>query len=314
MPLYGCIVALVVAASPEARADSAPPYAANIGYTVNTFSTIFSTATVDTSGAGPSGFKWYPWNFYGRHANTGAFKFNGDGSITLGGDVTGPNGQLVTAIAAKNQPKFLGTAFGGGAYIEAEFKFDPDDVAKAGSKGWPSFWSLGLEDSALGGSQWPGQPTGFRHSVEVDVFEYLYLPYNVPRNIYGAGMHDWYGIPNVTCPKGLCAQHMDSKDTKRATPIGTDLRQYHRYGLLWVPATDTTAGYVRYYFDGQPLGGDQRWTKFADQPPPPTNQAWSFGRLDQQHLVLILGTGVNEPLTIRSVNVWQASDANNLHQ
>jgi len=39
-----------------------------------------------------------------------------------------------------------------------------------------------------------------------------------------------------------------------------------------------------------------------------------FDRLDQQHLVLILGTGPNEPMSIRSVNVWQASGADNLHQ
>jgi hypothetical protein len=30
--------------------------------------------------------------------------------------------------------------------------------------------------------------------------------------------------------------------------------------------------------------------------------------------VLILGTGLNEPMTIRSVNVWQTSAAQNLHQ
>jgi hypothetical protein len=62
------------------------------------------------------------------------------------------------------------------------------------------------------------------------------------------------------------------------------------------------------------MGADRRWTKFDNQPPPPTNQPWAFGRLDQEHLVLILGTGPNEPMTIRSVNVWQASDSNNLHQ
>ena len=39
---------------------------------------------------------------------------------------------------------------------------------------------------------------------------------------------------------------------------------------------------------------------------------WTFGILDQQHVVLILGTGPGEPMTIESVNVWQASAANNL--
>jgi hypothetical protein len=47
---------------------------------------------------------------------------------------------------------------------------------------------------------------------------------------------------------------------------------------------------------------------------PPVNQPWAFGRLDHQHLVLIVGTGPNEPVTIRSVNAWQAAASNNLHQ
>jgi len=308
------VVVACSAAAIAAAADS-PPWAAAIGYTANTFSSNFTPATVDAANSGKAGFAWYPWNLFGHHANTSALKFNADNSITLMGDTTGPNGELVSATAARNAAKFVGTAFGGGAYIDAEIKFDPQDVANAATKGWPAFWSLAMEDSVLtGGTQWPGQPPGYKHSVEVDILEYLYLPYNVPRNIYGAGMHDWYGIPNVTCGHGLCAQHMQPQEPKRITPAGTDFTQYHHFGFLWVPATGTSQGYSRFYFDGQAMGADRRWTKFEGQPPPPANQPWVFGQLDQQHLVLILGTGPNEPMTVRSVNVWQASGANNLHQ
>ncbi|MGY3366181.1 hypothetical protein ACVWZL_003306 [Bradyrhizobium sp. GM2.4] len=38
----------------------------------------------------------------------------------------------------------------------------------------------------------------------------------------------------------------------------------------------------------------------------------TFSILDSQHLVLILGTGVGEPMTVKSVRVWQASDAGNM--
>jgi len=298
-----------------AFAAESPPWAAAVGYTANTFSSNFTAATVDLANSGKSGFAWYPWSLYGHHANTSALRINADGSITLMGDTTGPNGELVSATAAHNSAKFVGTAFGGGAYIDAEIKFDPEDVANAGSKGWPSFWALPIEGSVLqDGAQWQGQPPGYKHAVEADFFEYLYLPYKVPRNIYGAGLHDWYGIPNVTCGHGMCAQHMQSQEPKRITPEGTDFTQYHHFGFLWVPATDATPGYVRFYFDGQSMGPDRQWSKFVNQPPPPTNQPWAFGRLDQQHLVLILGTGPNEPMTIRSVNVWQASTSNNLHQ
>jgi hypothetical protein len=297
-----------------AHAAQSPQWAAAVGYTTNTFSTDFTSSNVDIANSGQPGFSWYPWNLYGHHANTSAFTLNPDHSITLAGDTTGPNGELVSATPANNSSKFVGTAFGGGAYIEAELKFDPDDVANAATKGWPAFWSLPIEGSVLKeGLQWQGQPPGFNHSVEVDILEYLYLPYNVPRNIYGAAMHDWFGIPNTTC-KGLCVQHMEAQEPKRKTPQGTDFTQYHRFGFLWVPATDTQRGYARFYFDGQSVGPDRLWTKFTNQPPPPTNQPWAFGKLDQQHMVLILGTGPHEPMTVRSVNVWQASASNNLHQ
>jgi hypothetical protein len=298
-----------------AAASEPPASAAAVGYTKNTLSSNFTAATVDVASSGKPGFAWYPWKLFGHPTNTSALKLNADGSITLMGDSTGPNGELVSATAANNAQKFVGTAFGGGAYIDGEIKFNPQDVANAGTKGWPSFWSLAMEDSVLlGGSQWGGQPAGYKHSVEVDFFEYLYLPYGVPRNIYGAGMHDWYGVPSVTCTRGLCAQHMQPEEPKRATPVGTDFTQYHHFAFLWVPATDTSQGYARFYFDGQAMGPDRRWAKFDNQPPPPTNQPWAFGRIDQEHLVLILGTGPNEPMTIGSINVWQATDSKNLHQ
>jgi hypothetical protein len=298
-----------------AFAANVPPQAAAVGYTVNTFSTNFTAANVDVANSANTGFSWYPWGLFGHRTNVSALVLNSDGSITLKGDTTGPNGELVSAASSKGGAQFVGTAFGGGAYIEAELKFNPDDVANAGSKGWPAFWALPLEGSLLkDGAQWQGQPRGYVHTVEADILEYLYLPYGVPRNIYGAAMHDWYGIPNVTCPRGLCAQHMRSDESKRSTPQGTDFTQYHRFGFLWVPATDAVTGYARFLFDGQMVGPERRWTKYSNQPPPPVDQPWAFGWLDQEHLILILGTGPGEPMTVRSVNVWQASALQNLHK
>jgi hypothetical protein len=313
---FACAILVGVCSFSAAAVGAAPPPgAAAVGYTVNTFSTNFTASNVDVANSGAPGYSWYPWGLFGSHTNLSAITINPDGSVTLAGDTTGPGGELMTATAANNPAKFVGTAFGGGAYIEAEFRFNPDDVARAQSKGWPAFWSLPLESSVLkGAAQWPGQAPGYMHAVEVDFFEYLYLPYNAPRNLYGAGMHDWYGIPNVTCPRGLCAQNMQPKEPQRKTPEGTNFTQYHHYGFLWVPATGAKPGYARFYFDGQSVGPDRQWAKYTGQPPPPTNQPWAFGVLDQHHLVLILGTGPNEPMTIRSVNVWQASADQNLHQ
>jgi hypothetical protein len=298
---------------PAQNTNNAPAYAAAVGYAVNTFSTTFTAVSVDLANSGKSGFSWYPWNLFGGHTNTAAVSLNADGSITLSGDATGPNGELVTATTADNAAGFVGTAFGGGAYIEAVLKFDPADVARANFAGWPSFWSLAMEGMLEGANQWPGQAPGYVHQIEADFFEYLIAPVNGQTNAYGAAMHDWYGIPGETCPPGLCQEAMPFSLGEKLAPTGTDFTQYHRYGFLWVPATASTPGYARFYLDGESMGTDQRWTLLTDQPPTPTNQPWAFGIIDQQHLVLILGTGVGEPMTIQSVNVWQASAAQNLN-
>lgn len=304
----------ITVATSTAEASAAPSYAAAVGYKTRTFSANFTSATVNTSGATKSGFLWYPYALFGRHARPSAVGLNTDGSVTLAGDTAGPNGEITSATPASNSAGFVGTAFGGGAYIEAVFKFNPNDVAAAHSKGWPSFWGLAAEGSVVNNqaNQWKGQVKGYDHQIEYDFFEYDYLPYNVPRNVYSSAIHDWYGVYNVTCP-GLCQEGTASAVSKRAAPVTTDFTQYHRYGYLWVPATATTEGYARAYFDGEPIGTDVRWTQFTNQPPAPNGQSWAFGVIDRQHLVLILGTGVSEPMTVESVTVWQASDANNLH-
>jgi hypothetical protein len=292
----------------------APAYAEAVGYTVHTFSTNFTASTVDTADTEKSGFSWYPWRLFGEHANTGAIALNDDGSVTLSGDTTGPNGELITVSPANNADGFVGTAFGGGAYIEAVFKFNPTDVAAGSAGEWPAFWSLsleGLQGSAYqDASQWPGQAVGYEHNIEADFFEYLFAQSGDPQNVYGASLHDIYGIPGVTCPPGLC--RVDSALGKIVAPVGTDFTQYHRYGFLWVPATATKSGYAAIYLDGQLAAPPQEWTQYTNQPPTPQGQPWAFGVLDQRRLMLILGTGIGEPMTIQSVNVWQASTANNL--
>jgi hypothetical protein len=67
-------------------------------------------------------------------------------------------------------------------------------------------------------------------------------------------------------------------------------------------------GYIQEYFDGAPIGRRVSWSKLKNLsaiPPTP------FGIADLQHLLLILGTGTQYPMTLRSVSVWQLSDANN---
>ena len=82
--------------------------------------------------------------------------------------------------------------------------------------------------------------------------------------------------------------------------------------MLWIPATPTRRGSFSFYFDGVQVGPTTPYAAFQDQAPPPSFfSPWLFGIIDRQHLVLILGSN-SGPLRVRSVNVWQASGANNL--
>ncbi|MGD0189775.1 MAG: hypothetical protein ABSD74_03425 [Rhizomicrobium sp.] len=244
------------------------------------------------------------------------YHFNRDGSITLTGLTGYENGgglnQLSTA-GSLGGSSWVGTAFGGGFYAEATFRFNASQVNVA--DGWPAFWADAVENCAdiESGLQWPDQPDGYNQFSETDFFEYYYTP-GKPLNDYSMTMHDWYGIWDQTCPGGWCDVNTDDSDTRTAPP-NTDWMRYHTIGFLWVPATASSSGYVQSYFDGKAMGPSIGWTQFNTQAPPPgPGASWTFGITDRDHLVIFLDTGVNQNFTIKSVKVWQASAAANLVQ
>jgi hypothetical protein len=310
-------IGILVCAAPHgsvASAAAAPPPASQVGYTINSFSSNFTASTVDVQGTKNRGFKWYYWDLYSTRADPKSVVLNPDGSVTLHGDGTGAAGQLVTAVQYTATNSYVGATFSGGAYVEAELKFDPKAVAAASAvQAWPAFWALQLEGNILPNlSQWHGQAAGYLHSIELDFFEANHYAAGTLATAYGGAMHDWYGVLDKTCGHGLCQASMPYRTGMRLAPNGTDFDQFHRYGFLWVPATVSTMGYAEFYFDGEQVGPTQQWELFADQPPPPTNQRWAFGVLDRRHLFLILGTGQTQPMTVRSVNVWQRDTSANL--
>jgi hypothetical protein len=310
-------VCLLLLAASIAQASGAYPRSSDIPrqavaahYTVRTFTSTFSANQVDITNTLRSGFKWYPYHFFGPGTKLSSIGLNSDGSVTLLGDISGPNGELATASSTGTPGGFVGTAFGGGGYFEATFKFDPKDVIKNSFNGWPSWWSMGIEHMAnLDTQQWPEQQKGYEHFIEADFFEYDLKDYvgKGKLNYFGGALHDWFGLSgdrysHVTLPNSLIV---------REVPTNTDFTQYHKYGFLWAPATSTRDGYAEHYFDGRRVGRRIAWRQYTNQSPPP-KPPWMFSIIDQNHLVLILGTGLNEPMTVSSVNVWQASDDYNM--
>jgi hypothetical protein len=308
------IAPLLLTLSLPLTALAAPPAEAiQAGYTVNTFASNFTAQTVDMNRTLNRGYKWYLADMFSKQANPAGVKINSDGSVTMLGDQTGALGALMSIAPYRGTNTFVGTAFGGGAYIEAVMSYDPAQVTAAKianprERIWPSFWSLPMEGNVIqGADHWPGQPAGYVHNVEVDFFEADY-PTNPAR--YGVGMHDWWGIRNVTCP-GLCKISPNPPGVQ-LPPAGTNFKQFHTYGFLWVPATATTPGFVDAFFDGQRTGYKVSWTQYTNQPPTPVGMPWAFGKTDQQHLFFILGTGVGQTFTVKSVNVWQKNTARNM--
>jgi hypothetical protein len=293
---------LVVAFSP---ATSQPPAAAFQGYKLSTFASTFNPAKFNSSGSNTPGNEWYLYNFLGTSANNSGLSFNSDGSLQITG-VGLPNGQVSTA--AQVNSTFVGTAFGGGAYFEATLKFNPANINTA--NGWPAFWSMAIEhliNSA--GPQWPGQAANYAHFAEADIFEY---ETNGAAINYSGTLHDWYGISGTTCPSTFC--NISSAATFQGL-IGIDWTQYHKLGLLWVPATATSSGSATFFLDNIQMAPPITWTQYTNQVPPPGGSAsWTYGILDTQHIPLILGTGIGQGLTVLSVNAWQASSSGNLVQ
>ena len=308
---FTLLMSAAVPSSVDAQGEP-PAAAAAAGYRQNTFST-FKSSDIDLNDTGKSGFAWYVYHFFGAHPRSGNIQTNDDGSVTLNGDVTGPNGELATAAPAKNAAKFVGLAFGGGAYVEAAIRFDPV-ASRANPNGWPSFWSLSLEHAITDDDQWNGLAAGYKRFIEVDIFEYDINGRNLGLNYYGANLHDWYGVYNRTCPgHGFCDSWRGYSDVKTMVSPDVDFTQYHRYGFLWTPATGSVPGTAVFFFDGNQVGKKVTWVSGSDGSATPEGQPWKFGIIDTQHLVLILGTGVGKPMTVGSVNVWQSSDRQNLH-
>jgi len=300
--------------------EVAPSQAAAVGYVIKTYSGLFSKETVDLDNTGRPNFDWYPWHFFGQKppARESAL-IKAEGNIVLGTDSL--DSSFASAAPAHTASRWVGVAFGGGGYFEATLKFDPEKTAKGKPRTWPAFWSLAIEHAAsLQGEQWPGQPSGYMHFIEPDFFEYDVWGFS-PRHYYGGAIHDWYGIYKKTCPgKGFCGVSNATGDGtnfsnfKVKTPAETDYTKFHKFGFLWVPAKPASQGYAQYYFDGRATEDRITWEQYTNQAPPPGRAPWTFGVIDRQHLVLIIGTGVDQPMTVASLSVWQSSSENNLKQ
>ena len=257
---------------------------------------------------------WYPWAYYGYTPDN--VEYNADGTITINnnnGASTGANTALATATPTGGvSPLFSkGVGFGGGAYFECICRWSPVYVGSVTK--WPSFWALPIEqDNSVApySLDWPGQAAGYRHSLEWDFMEYD----GGLSTEYGIAMHDYHG------PTGSVVT-VNATGISPAIPSGSpDFSQFHKYGALWIPATSTPgSGTAKQFFDDVQIGSTVNWDQNTDATGgvPPVTGAQVCSIIDKLHLFLILGNGSQGKqamqFVVKEVNVWQVSDANNIH-
>jgi hypothetical protein len=281
-----CLIVLLTPVSCGHAEDHVPPPAAAVGYGKRTF--------------GPTlipGKNWYRFSFFGTKPETIPITRNADGSITINPGGNDYRAGLSTASVGTRPDRFTGTAFGGGGYFQVTMSFT-DQAA---------FWANDIEsmngESAGGGpNQWPGQPRGYGDMIEPDFAEFLDV------GVYGFAMHNWYGVVGSK-------NSTDSWDSgSPAHPAGASYTKPNRYGFLWVPATATTRGYAKWFFNDVQVGNTMTWNQYdpSRKPPPSEKDGTAYSVMDKLHLALILGAGSKAPIRVYSVDVWQASSANNM--
>jgi hypothetical protein len=262
------------------------------------------------------GSNWFFSNFYGTGDQpAGAASQNADGTLFISGLENNRSGSTVsTARHVNTRLNWTGTAFGGGAYFEAVLSFTGQGKGPY-LNGGPAFWALDIEHTSQGPYQvsWPGMPKDAAGNPYDDFFEVDFMEYDAGPYAFQNGIGNWYGYPPTKSTSNPYSGGGGTGAVKVATT--TNFAQFHKYGCLWVPATPSNQGYLKFYFDDVQTGETFYWNYDNPAnpfPPPPVNNSTAMSGMDQRHMFLILGTGTSQPMTVQSVSVWQASAANNL--
>jgi hypothetical protein len=272
--------------APPSGGPTPPAAAAAVGFNTRTFGdkVLF-------------GSNWFA-------ASDATITTNTDGSVHIQPNTYHFDDDIQTmTLDGASTPKFHGIAFGGGGYFEAVLSWTGPGPSGVPA---PAFWANDIENQlqaafSTGESQWPGQAAGYVNSTEID-----FLEANAGLGSMGFIMIDWYGFQSSIIP-------LFSVSDGSPALTGTDNTQYHKYAGLIVPATATTQGYYKAYFDDVQKGNTVFWNQYdpaAAPPPVPGTTAWA--RTDVQHLYLMLGSGSANPMTIKSVSVWQKDATKNL--
>ena len=291
------------------------PAASGYALVLNEGWTDSSGGTIDWNNTLQPGFNWYlsrPYGWAPTLPSELSFCPNcrgaGQGVLTINPVINKGAWNIATA-AVTADGGVVGQTWGPGRgwYFEAGFMFD-DALARA--HGSPAIWMEPI-DHMTGRDQWEGQPAGYEHFSEIDLFEYQF--YKVLGNgSFGSARHDWYGAAAPYSDAGYLGY---MAIVPYPAPVWAST--WHKISALYVPGCDNGActGSIQIWFDNVPyqytngLGTVVPFTwvgKGIGSPPiakGPHNAA-AFSQIDHDQYAIVLGTSVGDPLQIGYIKMW----------
>jgi hypothetical protein len=292
---------------PQPASRIPPPQAAAVGYNSLTWDTV-----VFGSNTGP----WYSFNLLSKTptGSEGVNQANGSMYISgIAGDQFGAS--VCSAYSTGVGSNWKGKVFSGGFYVEVALSIPGTVSGTPGQLPFPAVWCDDIDFLTQNSAnlQWPGQATGYLHWIEYDFFQWAQ-----DTDLYwgAADIIDWIGNPATSY----------AQPTNSETHLGSaTFPNENSYGSLWVPATPSSNGYKLDFLNNVrllPAAGTPAVTTWAYwNPSSPFTPAqcisgapYQGSFIDQCHFALIMGTSTLNPMTVYSLRVWQASEANNIVQ
>lgn len=285
---------------------TAPPQAAAVGFVNPVFAEDFtspSTIATNVAQVYTPGINWYwypgvvdntTWNVNTTAHATGTLASAQGGILTLQTSVAIGAGSLIS-VAGGSLNSSSGTLppLGNGVwqhgYFEAYIQFNASGNqagATPSTTGWPKFstWSANdLLSFGFGGAT----ALNAANSVETTIMEnegtITFSPY--PPNTAGS-----WGSALI--------QHPANTRLSTNPPLVAD-SGWHAYGMLW-RSTGTGVGQVSFYLDNTLITAGQGVTF-----PVTTGTSQVISGLETMRQFMVLYTGVNWPMAIDWVRVWQ---------
>jgi hypothetical protein len=270
------------------KAPTAPAGAASAGLASLSFHEEFRKPdSLDLRNMRTPGFGFYLARPFGWPATEASCVTVTGGVLTIRNPVNRAQFDLVSAVS-DGQGGWHGFAPAGPAYFEAAIAFDPADASKEDKYGFPAFWTLSAEhlfDTLA--------------TRKVNPYEYLeidFMEWNSPAwhrmNEYICCIHTYQrSVSSQGETKSEFKTHPEPYRHETcgrviSVPDGTDWRQFHVYGVLWIPGDR-----IETYFDNKLV----RTVSLKDHP--------EIGAGNDQHFPVILGSG-KFPMRVDWVRVW----------